>query len=93
MRIIEIINLSLKYNEMLVKYKKGAIWLDNPLVSQHAKNRFLPRWNALLISMDNFLKQFENIGITFEDYESIKCIEIPEQFKRNDIEKYLENFF
>lgn len=93
MRIIEIINLSMEYNELLVKFTKGSIWLDNPRISPELKESFIPKWNELLKEMDTILRKFESIGITFRDCESIECIEIPDKFKRKDIEIYLENHY
>lgn len=90
MRIIEIINLSLYYNEMLVKFHKGQQWLDNPNIPMAKKDAFLPKWKNLLAKMDLILTKLESIGITFNDLESLRCIEIPEQFKRKDIELLLE---
>ena len=91
MRIIEIINLSLQYNELLVKFLRGSVWLDSKKVSMENKQKFLPKWYRLLSQMDKILKQFESIGITFADCETIEVIEIPEEFKRKDVEIFIED--
>ena len=91
MRIIEIINLSLQYNELLVKFLRGSVWLDSKRVSMERKEEFLPKWYRLLSQMDKILKKFESIGITFADCETIEVIEIPEELKRKDVEIFIED--
>jgi hypothetical protein len=93
MRIIEIINLAMEYNELLVKFTKGSIWFGKPNISEQRKEAFIPKWDNLLKNMDKTLKKLESMGITFEDCEAIECIEIPERFKRKDVEIYLETYY
>mgnify|MGYP000066589225 CR=1 FL=1 len=93
MRIIEIINLAMEYNELLVKFTKGSIWFGKTNISKKRKEEFIPKWDKLLKKMDETLKKLESMGITFYDCESIECIEIPEKLKRTDIEIYLENYY
>ena len=91
MRIIEIINLALQYNELLVNFHKASVWLDSKRVSMDNKQKFFPKWYGLLSQMDKILKQFESIGITFADCESIELIELPEELKRKEVESFIED--
>ena len=92
MRIIEMIRLSLEYNELLVKFKKGSAWLDKKNIPTELKEKFiLDKWEPLLKEMDLILKKFESIGITFRDCESIEYIELPNELKRSDVEIFLES--
>jgi len=93
MRIIEIINLAMEYNELLVKFTKGSIWFGKPNISKKRKEEFIPKWDKLLKKMDETLKKLESMGITFYDCESIECIEIPKIMKRVDVEIFLENYY
>lgn len=91
MRIIEIIKLSMEYNELLVNHLKGKLWLDNPQISQARKLSFQPKWDELLKEIDNILKTFKGLGIVLSDDEITQGIELTE--KRKDVEIYLENHY
>jgi hypothetical protein len=93
MRIIEIINLSMQYNELLVKFQKGYVWLENDNVPIDKKKEFTPKMIKLLDDMDIVLKKLNNVGVTFRENEIIEVLEIPKQLKRKDVEIYLEDYY
>jgi hypothetical protein len=93
MRIIEIINKSMEYNSLLVKWIKGSLWFEDNTIPENEKEKQYTRFAELQKQIANMMNELEMHGITFKDYEAIECIEIPEQLKRKDVEIWLENWF
>lgn len=92
MRVIEVIESAMKHNELLSKWIKGGIWFQNPEITDEQKKQQEPRYKELTENLIDNITILENLGITFNDCESIECIEIPEQMKRKEIEIWLESW-
>jgi hypothetical protein len=95
MRIIDIINKSMEYNELLAKMIKAEIWFLDPKVPQDKKDNFGPKYEKVMQRLAELSGEFDGLGIKYESEkfnEIVECIEIPEALKRKDIEIFLEDW-
>lgn len=92
MRIINLIEQAKKHNEILIKWVRGGIWMDNPAIPDNKKLEKLEDFKILQKELSVSMDTFENMGIKFNDYEAIECIELPEEVKRKDVEIWLEGW-
>lgn len=92
MRVIEIINLAMKHNELLVKWVKGEIWFADKTVPQSKKDEQEPKFVELLKEISDNISKLEKISISFDENEILEVIEIPQELKREKVEIWLEKW-
>jgi hypothetical protein len=93
MKMIEIINLVMEYNEDLLKYIKGSLWLDDKKIPTDRKEKFYPKWLEFLEEMDYKLNYIKSFGISVSNKEALYGIEIQEKLKRKKVELFLEELY
>lgn len=92
MTVIEIIEQSLKFNELLVKFLKGEKWFEIASISIETKNEQFPRFETLMKEIESIFLKFEKAGIEFSGNIITNGIELPESLKRQEVEGVIEKF-
>jgi hypothetical protein len=91
---MQLIELSQKYNEYLSKIIKGDIWFNDKNISDDDKKQQEPRYKQLMDDYIVLAEELQEIGIAFSDksIDGFCIIDIPEKFKREKIELWLEKY-
>jgi len=92
MRIIELVELTKVYNGLLIKWIKGAVWLEDPANKSKITEENEKTYQELTKTMAEIHDTFDQHNITFKETEALECIELPEETKRIHIEKWLEEY-
>lgn len=90
MTILEIIETTKKYNELLIRFLNADRYFKNPNVLEEDKEKHFPAYKKLTEGMSSLIDKLKSAKISLPDNIVDTGIELPEALKRKEIEKILE---
>ena len=65
-----------EYNNILLRYYKAAVWMDNQSIPVKTREKYLPQFYTRLVELNQAFKKIKELGVEYTDKDLLNGFKI-----------------